>query len=502
MYSRILPTNGVTIPPNLTGKVLKVVTKDFSEGSNCKCDLSNYVDKRIDNSISGNIEIYNANLSVTNGTIIGGVNSLATGENSFAYGNSVSAIGKNSYATGISSVAGCYGWYYTKLDTDAKCFYISATQPQQLTTPRGPADVNMSFNSGLAVGDVISFANFNKYDIGSTIVAISGNVISVNQFPAGGGDTRSIESLRLTPDHDDWSIFCPAKPLAGKIWFGEASYAEGENTKAINAYSHAEGKDNIAYGQFSHVEGRNNEVGYASHAEGRGVRVNGQYSHGEGLSTEVALGVNTCAHVEGRETKALDRYSHAEGYLTQAKLGCHAEGLSAKAHGNYSHAEGEGTYAFGQYSHTEGYQTQAQNQSEHAQGQFNKSNRGTLHSIGFGTSDSNRKNAIEVMQNGDVYVYNVGNYLGNNFSAAQTLQTAISNFATKAYVNGKYDEANSWWTGFINGGFEALKQAHFTDNTYALPEPNAFASNPALMAATIYAIATSIVIAAKPSTNA
>lgn len=79
---------------------------------------------------------------------------------------------------------------------------------------------------------------------------------------------------------------------------------------------------------------------------------------------------------------------------------------------------------------------------------------------------------------------------------------AVPNLATKIYVDGKYDEANSWWTGFINGGFEALKQAHFTDSTYALPEPTAFASNPALMAATIYAIAASIVIAAKPPTNA
>ena len=118
------PVVGIATPPNLNGKVLKVVTKDFS---NADIDLRYYVDKRTDNAISGNIEIHNANLSVTNGIITGGKNSIAAGENAFAYGNAVSAIGKNSYATGISSVAGCYGWYYAKLDADAKCFYLSAT---------------------------------------------------------------------------------------------------------------------------------------------------------------------------------------------------------------------------------------------------------------------------------------------------------------------------------------------------------------------------------------
>lgn len=108
------------------------------------------------------------------------------------------------------------------------------------------------------IGDIISFVNFNKYDIGSTIVGISGNAISVDNLPAGGGDTRSLLPIRSKPDHDDWCFFCPAKPLAGGVWLGDAAYSTGVNNKAINAYSYADGKDNVAYGQYSHVEGRDN----------------------------------------------------------------------------------------------------------------------------------------------------------------------------------------------------------------------------------------------------
>lgn len=70
--------------------------------------------------------------------------------------------------------------------------------------------------------------------------------------------------------------------------------------------------------------------------------------------------------------------------------------------------------ANGEYSFAEGQNTVANNRSEHAMGEFNESNKAsdtfgdsgnTLFSIGNGTSDTNRKNALEVMQNGDIYIY-------------------------------------------------------------------------------------------------
>lgn len=44
----------------------------------------------------------------------------------------------------------------------------------------------------------------------------------------------------------------------------------------------------------------------------------------------------------------------------------------------------------------------------------------------MGTSSSQRRNAHEIMWNGDHYVYGLGGYDGTNYADAQTLQEVIS----------------------------------------------------------------------------
>lgn len=70
------------------------------------------------------------------------------------------------------------------------------------------------------------------------------------------------------------------------------------------------------------------------------------------------------------------------------------------------------TDATADYSHAEGLGVTAQNQVEQAQGQYNISNKAndtfgdagnTLFSVGNGTSSTNKNNAFEIRQNGDVY---------------------------------------------------------------------------------------------------
>ena len=76
--------------------------------------------------------------------------------------------------------------------------------------------------------------------------------------------------------------------------------------------------------------------------------------------------------------------------------------------------------AFGRASHVEGYHTFAHNNYEHAQGIYNKSVRGlsgsasTLSSIGIGSQMFGRKNAVEVMSDGTVYIKGIGTYDGTN----------------------------------------------------------------------------------------
>lgn len=146
---------------------------------------------------------------------------------------------------------------------------------------------------------------------------------------------------------------------------------------------------------------------------------------------------------------ASGNYSFAEGYATEATGSySHAEGNSSVASGNQSHAEGNNTSAQGVNSHAEGYNTISNNYYEHAEGSCNVSHKGnvdsntTIHSIGIGYAAgaayaAHRKNAEEIMQNGDMYVYGVGNYDGVHIkneqgapSNLQTLQEVISSLTS------------------------------------------------------------------------
>lgn len=91
-----------------------------------------------------------------------------------------------------------------------------------------------------------------------------------------------------------------------------------------------------------------------------------------------------------------------------------------------SHAEGDTSEAIGNASHAEGYYTKASNDAEHASGKYNKSNTGTIFSVGIGTSDTNRKNALEVDSSGNVYVTGVGGYTGVLSSTSKSIQSVIN----------------------------------------------------------------------------
>ena len=83
------------------------------------------------------------------------------------------------------------------------------------------------------------------------------------------------------------------------------------------------------------------------------------------------------------------------------------------------------------------------NDSEIAVGRFNKSTKtsnnygdkgNTAFSIGIGESNDDRKNAVEVMQNGDVYVNGIGGYTGENPSDSKDLATYLPNMVNITYT--------------------------------------------------------------------
>lgn len=93
----------------------------------------------------------------------------------------------------------------------------------------------------------------------------------------------------------------------------------------------------------------------------------------------------------------------------------------------------EHNIASGEYSHAEGIGTITNNEAEHASGKYNQSNADTRFSVGIGTSDTNRKNAVEVMQSGGVYINNIGKYDGKNPDESYDIATYLPNMVNITY---------------------------------------------------------------------
>ena len=110
------------------------------------------------------------------------------------------------------------------------------------------------------------------------------------------------------------------------------------------------------------------------------------------------------------------------------RLNANIEGFTYNA-GLQSFAEGRTNSATGRYSHAEGLNTITTNRGEHAEGMYNLSNSSTIHSIGIGTGTetSKRSNAVEVLNDGSIYINGLGGYNGTNPANASTLQDVIRN---------------------------------------------------------------------------
>ena len=256
-----------------------------------------------------------------------------------------------------------------------------------------------------------------------------------------GGSTQAMDQFAHAEGHSSKATGNTSHAEGeGTTASGFASHSEGNGTVAGKSAAHAEGTEARADGDSSHAEGyQANAKGNYAHAEGYKTQAAGVQAHAEGLSSEAhgnsshaegsSFAYGNYSHAEGNKTKAYGGSSHSEGTLTIVKEGAnnaHAEGLSTQANASQSHAEGMNTVANGEHSHAEGYGTVTDNECEHAEGKYNKSHLGTRHSIGIGSSDSARKNAFEIMENGDVYVLGIGGYDGTEVTqSTKSLQVAF-----------------------------------------------------------------------------
>lgn len=172
---------------------------------------------------------------------------------------------------------------------------------------------------------------------------------------------------------------------------------------------------------------------------------------------------------DGSSGDSLWEEGEGENSVQTKDSGCHAKGESSVAEGYMSfagvddvvedwregkgaHAEGGNTTAAGNFSHTEGNSTVTNNPYEHAEGLFNYSHYSqpvypdagnTIHSVGIGSNIQNRKNAWEIMQNGDAYLIGVGGYDGTNPGEASTLQESLGGSSGEVVLVDVYATGNN-----------------------------------------------------------
>lgn len=96
----------------------------------------------------------------------------------------------------------------------------------------------------------------------------------------------------------------------------------------------------------------------------------------------------------------------------------HAEGVHTTASGEGSHAGGYGSVSGGIASFAHGFGINTTLDYETALGMFNAEGPRTRFSVGIGTADDDRKNALEVTTSGNTYLYGVGGYDGTNADTA------------------------------------------------------------------------------------
>ena len=291
---------------------------------------------------------------------------------------------------------------------------------------------------------VLSKPNAGVVDLGQNGVSYGLNNQSLSECAyTEGKNNKAIGKYAHVEGKENEGHYCSHVEGSNNMALGNTSHAEGTDNRALNSNTHVEGRYTSARGYASHAEGYGESVevsteasGEGAHAEGRVTKAQGNYSHTEGQYTS-AVGI--ASHAEGKGESvtnpnlASGNYSHVEGEKTKAtNIAAHAEGIITTSSGKAAHAEGRETQALADYSHAEGYLSSVvsgaigghsegvynivNNPSEHASGKYNVSipktadnttADATHFSIGIGTSDTVRKNAFEVKQNGDIYIEGV-----------------------------------------------------------------------------------------------
>lgn len=220
----------------------------------------------------------------------------------------------------------------------------------------------------------------------------------------------------------------------GGVAAGAFSHVEGSGCAALNAGAHCEGK---GYYKNNVTDWKKRTAKDSDYLKDLWKKILFGKTDTSGYTYKFSAAIGHASHVEGMSNLTPTCFATLEGldegttasFVNGAN---HAEGAGNLAGAAASHAEGirneigDNAYA----SHAEGIKNTTQNRAEHASGQYNKSNKATdtfgdagntLFSVGCGTSDADRKNAFEVMQDGTCKYYDVATGEQINVGVAKEL---------------------------------------------------------------------------------
>ena len=227
-----------------------------------------------------------------------------------------------------------------------------------------------------------------------------------------GNNSAVVHSMGKNEGFFDEAVGCHVEGGGGVVG-GAYSHVEGDGCAALNDGAHCEGK---GYYKNSVTDWKKRTAKDNDYLKDLWKKILFGKTDTSGYTYKFSAAIGNASHVEGTGNIAPKASVTLEGLDTGATASFvnganHAEGAGNFAGAAASHAEGIrneiGLNAYA--SHAEGIKNTTQNRAEHASGQYNKSSKATdtfgdagntLFSVGCGTSDADRKNAFEVMQDG------------------------------------------------------------------------------------------------------
>jgi hypothetical protein len=349
-----------------------------------------------------------------NEAIASGDFTISLGNHSVASGNYSTAIGSESMTSSNYSTA--IGYKNKAMNQYATAFGIGTLASGEYATSLGNKTV-ASGKYALAMGSYSEASGFNSTALGHASIA-QGNYSTALGHASIAQGLYSTATGNKTEAVGESSFTSGSETKATKKYataMGYLTEATGENATAIGHKTIASGITSIAFGSETIASGT------GSIALGRKTTASGMGSTSMGFST-VALGDYSTAL--GYETLAGGKYSTALGSHTKASgenstaMGNKtiASGINSTALGNYTLANAVNSVAMGLYTTTV-------SPNSLVIGQYNDDYgiKTQLFQIGNGDSSGFRRNAFEILKNGN------GRISGTLFNTSdRRLKTNIS----------------------------------------------------------------------------